>query len=159
VRGSYPFRLTRIAMPAHLSDADLDRAAQALGVAAERSPDGRTVSYALADAASGRRLAIDIVRTEAGSTVVKVYGPAAHLELHNCTGVVSTDDLGEALFFSRDGGRVSGLVIERAAACSLFANVEERLLTADYFTIAPDVAHAAVVLSMAETAFENDEPA
>ncbi|HEX8299958.1 MAG TPA: hypothetical protein VF594_12420 [Rubricoccaceae bacterium] len=146
-------------MPAHLSDADLDRAAQALGVAAERSPDGRTVSYALADAASGRRLAIDIVRTEAGSTVVKVYGPAAHLELHNCTGVVSTDDLGEALFFSRDGGRVSGLVIERAAACSLFANVEERLLTADYFTIAPDVAHAAVVLSMAETAFENDEPA
>ena len=143
-------------MPALLPDADLDRAAQALGVAAERSADGRTVSYTLADAASGRHLAIDIVRTEAGSTVVKVYGPAAHLELHGCTGVVSTDDLGEALFFARDGGRVSGLVVERAAACSLFANVEEALLTADYFTVAPDVAHAAVVLSMAETQFEGD---
>ncbi len=142
-------------MPAPISDADLDRAAQALGVAAERSADGRTVSLALADAASGRHLAIDIVRTDDGQTIVKVYGPAAHLELHGCAGVVSTDDLGEALFFARENGRVSGLVIERAAACSLFASVEERLLTADYFTVAPDVAHAAVVLSMAETAFED----
>ena len=137
-----------------LSDADLDRAAQSLGVAAER--DGRTVTFALSDAESGRRLAVDVVRTEAGTTVVKVYGPAAHLELHGCTGVVSDADLGEALFFAREGGRVSGLVIERAAACSLFANVEERLLTADYLTVAPDVAHAAVVLSMAETAFDSE---
>ena len=137
-----------------LSDADLDRAAQSLGVAPERS--GRTVTLALSDAPSGRRLAVDIVRTEAGTTVVKVYGPAAHLELHGCTGVVSDDDLGEALFFAREGGRVSGLVVERAAACSLFANVEERLLTADYLTVAPDVAHAAVVLSMAETAFDSE---
>ena len=146
-------------MPALLTDADLDRAAAALGVAPERSTDGRTVSLALADAASGRHLAVDIVRTEAGTTVVKVYGPASHVELHGCTGVVSTDDLGEALFFAREAGRVSGLVIERAAACSLFANVEERLLSSDYFTVAPDVAHAAVVLSMAETAFETDADA
>ena len=137
-----------------LSDADLDLAATALGATAERLADGRTVSLALSDSESGRRLAVDIVRTEAGTTIVKVYGPAAHLELHGCTGVVATDDLGEALFFARDGGRVSGLVVERAAACSIFANVEERLLTADYFTVAPDVAHAAVVLSMAETLFD-----
>lgn len=137
-----------------LSDADLDRAAQALGIDPERSADGRTVSLALSDAESGRRLAVDVVRTEDGTTVVKVYGPAAHLELHGCSGVVSDGDLGEALFFARESGRVSGLVVERAAACSLFANVEERLLTADYFTVAPDVAHAAVVLSMAETAFD-----
>jgi hypothetical protein len=144
-------------MPSSVSDADLDRAAAALGVAPERSADGRVVSFALADEASGRRLAVDDVRTEAGTTVVKVYGRESHLELHDCTGVVSTDDLGEALFFARRGGRVSGLVVERAAACSLFANVEEALLTADYFTVAPDVAHAAVVLSMAETQFEGDE--
>ena len=137
-----------------LSDADLDLAATALGATAERLADGRTVSFALSDSESGRRLAVDIVRTEAGTTIVKVYGPAAHLELHGCTGVVATDDLGEALFFARDGGRVSGLVVERAAACSIFANVEERLLTTDYFTVAPDVAHAAVVLSMAETLFD-----
>lgn len=141
-----------------LSDADIDRAAAALGADPERSADGRTVSLALSDAASGRRLAVDVVRTEAGTTLIKVYGPAAHLELHGCTGVVSTDDLGEALFFARDGGRVSGLVVERAAACSIFANVEERLLTADYFTVAPDVAHAAVVLSMAETLFDDAAP-
>ncbi len=146
-------------MTALLSDTDLDRAAAALGVAAERSADGRTVSFALADAASGRRLAIDVVRTEAGTTVVKAYGRESHLELHGCTGVVSTDDLGEALFFARDGGRVSGLVVERAAACSLFANVEEVLLTADYFTVAPEVAHAAVVLSLVETQFEGDDDA
>ena len=136
-----------------LSDADLDRAASVLGVAAER--DGGLTRLSLSDAASGRRLAVEVVAGEGGA-IVKVYGTEAHLELHDCAGLVTSDELGEVIFFARGGGRVAGLVIEREAACSLYANVAERLLSADFLSVAPEVAQAAVVLSLSEPLFEGD---
>ena len=136
-----------------LSDADLDRAASVLGVAAQR--DNGLTRLSLSDAASGRRLAVEVVAGEGGA-IVKVYGTEAHLELHDCAGVVTSDELGEAIFFARGGGRVAGLVVEREAACSLYANVAERLLSADFLSVAPEVAQAAVVLSLSEPLFEGD---
>jgi hypothetical protein len=142
-------------MPQTLSDADLDRAAAVLGVAAER--DGGLTRLALADPESGRRLAVEVTRTDDDAVaLVKVYGTEAHLELHDCAGLVTSDELGEVIFFARGGGRVAGLVVERAAACSLYANVAERLLSADFLTVAPEVAQAAVVLSLSEPLFEGD---
>ena len=140
-------------MPQLLPDADLDRAAAVLGVAPER--DGALTRLALSDPASGRRLAVEATRTDTGA-IVKVYGTEAHLELHDCAGLVTSDELGEVIFFARGGGRVAGLVIEREAACSLYANVAERLLSADFLTVAPEVAQAAVVLSLSEPLFEGD---
>ena len=140
-------------MPAPLSDADLDRAAAVLGVAADRS--GAGVRLALSNPESGRRLAVEVSRGEGGA-IVKVYGTEAHLELHDCAGLVTSDELGEVIFFARGGGRVAGLVVEREAACSLYANVAERLLSADFLSVAPEVAQAAVVLSLSEPLFEGD---
>lgn len=147
-------------MPQTLSDADLDRAAAVLGVPAERvsaGEDGPSLTrLALTDAASGRRLAVEVTRTEGDVALVKVYGTEAHLELHDCAGLVTSDELGEVIFFARGGGRVAGLVVEKEAACSLYANVSERLLSADFLTVAPEVAQAAVVLSLSEPLFEGD---
>lgn len=137
-----------------LTDADLDRAADTLGTTPER--DGTLARLALADATSGRRLAVEIVRPDTGGAVVKVYGTETHLELHDCLGLVTSDELGEVIFFARSGGRVAGLVVERQAACSLYANVPEHLLSADFLTVAPEVAQAAVVLSLSEPLFEGD---
>ena len=149
-------------MPTLLTDADFDRVAETLGVPAEPLPgaDGSPggVRFALADAESGRRLAVEVVQA-GGASLVKVYGTESHLELHGCAGVVTSDELGEVIFFARtgtNGGRVHGLVIEKAAACSLYANVSERLLSANFFDLAPEVAQAAVVLSMSEPFFEGD---
>ena len=141
-------------MPPTLSDADLDRAAQVLGTEPER--DGAVVRLALSDAASGRRLAVEVTRVQDGGAIVKVYGTEAHLELHDCAGLVTSDELGEVIFFARGGGRVAGLVVEREAACSLYANVAERLLSADFLSVAPEVAQAAVVLSLSEPLFDGD---
>jgi len=141
-------------MPTLLPDADLDRAAAVLGVTPER--DGPLTRLALSDPASGRRLAVEVVRTEDGASLVKVYGTEAHLELHDCAGLVTSEELGEVIFFARGGGRVAGLVVEREAACSLYANVAEKLLSADFLTVAPEVAQAAVVLSLSEPLFEGD---
>ena len=142
-------------MPQPLPDADLDRAASVLGVTPER--DGALTRLALSDAASGRRLAVEVTRTD-GASLVKVYGTEAHLELHDCAGLVTSEELGEVIFFARGGGRVAGLVVEREAACSLYANVAERLLSADFLTVAPEVAQAAVVLSLSEPFFEGGTP-
>ena len=141
-------------MPAPLSDADLDRAAAVLGVTAVR--DGALTRLALADPTSGRRLAVEVTRTDEGAAIVKVYGTESHLELHDCAGLVTSAELGEVIFFARGGGRVAGLVVEKEAACSLYANVSERLLSADFLTVAPEVAQAAVVLSLSEPLFEGD---
>ena len=137
----------------HVSDSDLDRAGRVLGVEPER--DGAVTRLALSDAASGRRLAVEVAHAEGGA-IVKVYGTEAHLELHDCAGLVTSDELGEVIFFARGGGRVAGLVVEREAACSLYANVAERLLSADFLSVAPEVAQAAVVLSLSEPLFEGD---
>ncbi|GAB5533821.1 MAG: hypothetical protein Rubg2KO_00700 [Rubricoccaceae bacterium] len=146
-------------MPVLLTSADFDRVAATLGVPAEPLPgaDGTPggVRFALADASSGRRLAVEVVQA-GGASLVKVYGTESHLELHGCAGVVTSDELGEVIFFAREAGRVHGMVIEKAAACSLYANVSEKLLSADFLELAPEVAQAAVVLSMSEPFFEGD---
>ena len=58
------------------------------------------------------------------------------------------------IFFAREGGRVDGLVVERQAGCSLYANVSEKLLSADFTRLPPEVMMSAVALSMSEPLFE-----
>ena len=139
------------------NDADFDRLAAALGVAPQR--EGTVVRFALADEASGRRLALEVTPTVdlpgGGTTsLVSVYGPSTFVQLHGCTGLVASEELGEAIFFAREAGRVSGLVVERQAGCSLYANVADALLSADFTQLPPDVMMSAVALSMSESLFE-----
>ncbi len=134
-----------------LSPADFDRIASALGVAPEH--EGGLVRFSLSDAASGRTLVLEIMSTEDGS-LITVYSQVAHLQLQGCETVVASEELGEALFMAREGERVSGLVVESGAGCSLYANVPERLLSADFTSLSPEVMQSAVVLSLGETMFE-----
>ena len=144
--------------PHAFSDADFERLAAALGAAPER--EGPTVRLQLAHAGSGRRLAVEITAAGAipgaaeGTSLVSVYGANAFLQLHGCTHFVASEELGEAIFFAREGGRVAGLVVEREAGCSLYANVAEALLSADFTKLPPEVMMAAVALSMSEPLFE-----
>lgn len=135
-----------------LSPADLDRIAAALGVEPER--EGEIVRYSLHDADSGRQLVLEVMTETEDGALVTVYSQVAHLQLQGCEAVVASEELGEALFLGRDGGRVSGLVVERGAGCSLYANAPERLLSADFLALRPEVMQAAVVLSLGETMFE-----
>ena len=45
--------------------------------------------------------------------LVVVYTGNSHLQLHNCTGFVRSDELGEVTFVAESEGRLSGLVVER----------------------------------------------
>jgi hypothetical protein len=125
-------------MPFTFSDSELQRVADALGVAAKR--DGSTHRFELSDAASGRRLVLEIQAEVAlpfdaqdqPRGLVSVYGMNSFLQLQGVTGMIASEDLGEVIFFARRGGATSGLVVERGAGCSLYSNVDERMLAADF---------------------------
>lgn len=84
-----------------------------------------------------------------GSMVV-VYTSGGHLQLHNCTGFVVSDELGEVTFVGESGGRLSGLVVEREAACSLYANINRELISGDFTKLGVEVMLAGVALALTE---------
>ena len=143
------------------SEADLSRISNVLGVSPKT--DGGLTRFELKDEASGRHLALEILNGlelpegvgEASSTLVSVYAPASFLQLQDCTGFIASEDLGEVIFFARRNGRTSGLVVEREVGCSLYANVDERLLSADFTQLPPELIMSSVALSMTETLFSD----
>jgi hypothetical protein len=146
-------------MPHAFSNADFDRLATALGVPAKR--DGSIVRFELADVESGRRLVLEVHPEVALSadladlprTLVSVYGMNAFLQLQHVTGFLASESLGEVIFFAKRDGVTHGLVVERGAGCSLYANVDDRLLAADFTRLPAEVMMSAVALSMSETLF------
>lgn len=82
--------------------------------------------------------------------MVVVYTGTAHLQLHNCTGYVASEELGEVTFVGEDSGRLSGLVVEQRAACSLYANVNRKVISSDFTKLGVEVMLSGVALSLAE---------
>ncbi len=82
--------------------------------------------------------------------MVVVYTGTAHLQLHNCTGYVTSEELGEVTFVGEDKGRLSGLVVEQRAACSLYANVNREVISSDFTKLGVEVMLSGVALSLAE---------
>ena len=148
-------------MPFSFSDEDFDRIADVLD-----SPiisEGSSVRFVLRDAASGRQITLEIavnlalpVALENGqsATLVTVMAPCSLLQLQGCTGFIASKELGEVIFFARRAGVTNGLVVEREAGCSLYANFDQRLLSTDFTKLAPELILSTVALSMTETLFD-----
>lgn len=146
------------------SDADIEHIGSVLGVRAKR--DGSLHRYELQDETSGRSLSLEIRTTvslpedlatdDAPTTnLVSVYAASSFLQLHGCTGFIASRELGEVIFFVKQGGIVNGLVVEREAGSSLYANVDERLLSADFTQLPPEMIMSSVALSMTESLFSD----
>ncbi len=153
-------------MPTHFrfQEEDLTRIARVLGATLER--EGTLVRLRLQIDVPCRQLILEIQPElrlpfksdqNRSSNLVAVYASNAFLQLHNCSGYIASEELGEVVFFAREGTKVSGLVVEREAGCSLFANVSQQLLHADFTQLPPEVVMSSVALSMTETLFEHFE--
>ncbi len=92
----------------------------------------------------------DLKIGENEGSLISVYGPLSHLQLHNCTGYVISDLLEEVTFISEFEGKISGLTIEREGGCSLYANVDRKLLSGDFTKLGPEVMLSSIALSLAE---------
>ncbi len=106
----------------------------------------------------GRTLILEIypqakLGQEKGALIV-VYTPTSHLQLHFCSGYVVSEELGEVTFVAESGGKLSGLVVERGAACSLYANVKSDLISGDFTKLGVEVMLSGVALSLTEGILE-----
>jgi hypothetical protein len=112
----------------------------------------------LINSAEKRQLSLEIypevsLGERAKGALVVVYTLNCHLQLHDCSGYVVSDELGEVTFVSETPGKISGLVVEREAACSLYSNVERGLISDDFTRFGVEVMLSGVALSLAEDVF------
>ena len=79
-----------------------------------------------------------------------VYTGNSHLQLHNCSGYVVSEELGEVTFVSETKDFLSGMVVERGASCSLYAALNRELISSDFTQLGVEVMLSGVALSLAE---------
>ncbi|MBD3224918.1 MAG: hypothetical protein GF313_09320 [Caldithrix sp.] len=122
---------------------------------------GNQYRAVLLDKEEGRKLTIeiypDIPIGKKNGNLVSIYTSNAHIQLHFCAGVVASDVLGEVTFFAQYGERLSGVVVEKRAACSVFTNVDSELLSGDFEKLAPEVMLSGIALSLTEPLLDKDK--
>lgn len=137
------------------SDADLQHIGKVLGIHAKH--EGSVARFELHDEASARRIVLEITRQIAlpeavaatqPPNLVSVYATNSFLQLQGCTSFIASEELGEVIFFAKRGSVANGLVVESGAGCSLYANVDERLLSTDFTQLPPELIMSSVVLSI-----------
>ncbi len=115
---------------------------------------GNCYRFDLFDSKSKRKLAVEIypsLRTgKSKGNLISVYTINSHLQLHHCTGFIASELLGEVTFYSEANGKISGLIVEREAGCSLYANVDKASLSGDFTRMGPEVMLSSIALSLAE---------
>jgi hypothetical protein len=143
-------------MASGLTEADIKRLENLFGIKGRAMGNNVRFELAARDGAGAvvRKLALEIyphltIGKKKGS-LVSVYTDATHIQLHFCTGVIISEELEEATFIGEHEGRLTGLIIEKAAGCSIFANVDRSILSGDFTRLAPEVMMSGVALSLAE---------
>ena len=131
---------------------DIDKIARTLGV--EPKFKGNNYRFEVANAERNAKLSVEIypdiqIGAREGS-LITVYAPCSHLQLHFCTGYVVSEMLGEVTFIGESDGKLSGLIVEREAGCSLYTNVDRDILSGDFTTLGPEIMLSGVALSLAE---------
>lgn len=83
--------------------------------------------------------------------MVSVYSYNTFLQLHNVTAFVASDILQQVTFFGKSGDKTSGLIVEKAAGCSLYANVDEAIISGDFTSLPEDLMMCGIALSLTES--------
>jgi hypothetical protein len=89
--------------------------------------------------------------------LVVAYTSSAHLQLHNCSGYVCSEELGEVTFVAETNGTLSGMVVEQGAGCSLYAGINRKLISSDFTKLGVEVMLSGVALSLAEEIIDPDK--
>ena len=87
--------------------------------------------------------------------LVNVFTLHGHAQLHFCSGFVASDVLGEVTFIGEHNGHLSGVIVEKAAAFSIYSNVDASILSTDFTKLGPEVMLSGVALSLAEHLLES----
>tara|TARA_R110000868_G_scaffold304437_22_gene565425 strand:- start:591 stop:1037 length:447 start_codon:yes stop_codon:yes gene_type:complete len=94
-------------------------------------------------------LGLDV--NEEQMNMVSVYSYNTFLQLHNCTAFVASEILQQVTFFGKSGTKTSGLIVEQTAGCSLYANVDEAIISGDFTALPEDLMMCGIALSLTES--------
>ncbi len=140
-------------MELNMTEKDIQKLEDVLGIPPKRM--GNNYRFEIVNKSAERKLALEIypniVIGKRRGTLISVYTPTAHLQLHFCTGYVVSKLLGEITFVGESEGKLSGLTIEREGGCSLYANVDRSILSGDFTTLGPEVMLSGIALSLTES--------
>lgn len=121
----------------------------------EAKSTGNIVRFEIKDSETQRKIALEIhfdIDVEDGVTnMISVYSQSAFLQLHNCTGFLTSDLLEQVTFFGKQNGLTTGLIVEKQAGCSLYANVNDAILKGDFTKLPPELMMCSVALSLTDT--------
>jgi hypothetical protein len=145
-------------MPFTVKPSDIRKLEQVFGTQAKAM--GSNYRFELAPQDPVRKLALEIYPSipigKRRGTLISVYGPNAHMQLHFCSGFVVSEMLGEVTFIGEHDGKLSGLIIEREGGCSLFANVDRSLVSGDFTRLGPEVMMSGIALSLTDSILESN---
>jgi hypothetical protein len=101
-----------------------------------------------------RRLALEVYPCipigEQEGALISVFTPNANLQMQHCSGMVISELMGEVTFFAEAGGKMSGLIVEKQGACSVYSNVDRGMLSGDFTKLGPEVMLSGIALSLTE---------
>jgi len=135
------------------STENIDSVAEVLGAKTKRIGNMIRLEIESANGASkaAAEFYFDLEVNGVPTNVVSVYSHNTFMQLHNCNGFLASDLLNQVTFFGRTNDTISGLIIDREASCSFYANVSEQLLSCDFTTLPTEVMMCSIALSLTDT--------
>jgi len=110
--------------------------------------------FVLTDKEENRKLSLEIYNQipigEKKGNLISIYTASTHLQLHFCSGYVTSETLGEVTFIGEFEGKINGLIIDSRASCSLYSNVDRKILSGDFTKLGPEVMLSGIALSLTE---------
>jgi leucyl aminopeptidase (aminopeptidase T) len=82
--------------------------------------------------------------------LVNVFTNYGVHQLHDCTGFVASELLGEVIFFAESPERVNAVVVEKEGGYSVYSNVDKKLINSDFAAMSPEIMMTGVSLSLIE---------
>jgi hypothetical protein len=141
------------------TDEHISQISRILG--AEARHYGNHYRYELKGASADRQLALEIYPCiaigEVEGSLVSVFTPNSNLQMQHCSGMVVSELMGEVTFFAEAGGKISGLIVEKEGACSLYSNVDRGMLSGDFTKLGPEVMLSGIALSLTELMLDEGE--
>ncbi len=96
---------------------------------------------------------LELIEENKKSVLVSVYTNNCHLQLQTCNKFLISSMLEEIIFISKNGSKISGLIITKQGDCSLYSNVSIASLKKDFANLNSEKLISAVALSVAETLY------
>jgi len=95
-------------------------------------------------------ISLEIYPEENGNALISVYTENSHLQLQDCTSLILSEMLSEVIFIAEYEEKISGLIVSMQGDCSLYSNVNKKIVSSDLTELTSEKLIAAVALSLTD---------